>query len=334
MMKTLSWRTAASAVAATALLGATLSACGGGDSGESGTSSSSAGKLTTVKVLLAPVFFQPVYIAQEQGFFKEQGLKIETVEGGAAAQQIPQVVSGKVDIADTGGVSLIAAVSRGIPVQAILGSANIDQGEPTSGLLVKKNSPIHDYLDLQGKTVGLTGLKETTNLATNLAVEKAGGDPSSVKYVAVPLPALNDSVLKGKIDAAYNISSFFADGLGLGLRSIGTPSDELLTGSPAGTWIASKSYINEHKDIIEKFQKAMRKATEYANAHHDAVNKQTIKHTKLDPEYVKSSPYEPLAWKLDRSGVQKTIDAMAKYKFIDKKPSFSDVVWDGAPVKK
>jgi len=330
-------------LAAAAALGLALTGCGGSGAGSDTDTTPSAssgadggaaaaGELTKVNLLVAPVAYEPVYIAMDRGIFEEHGLDINIVEGGQAAQAIPQLISGEVDIAHTGGVSLIQAVAQGMPVQAIAGSLNANKEIVTSGILVKEDSPIHSYKDLEGKTVGLQGLKETTNLGALLGVEAEGGDPSKVNFVQVPLPGLNDALEKGQVDAIYNISSFYPTGLSMGFRAIGAPANEYMDGGPSALWFTTKDYIAKNEDTVKKFQAAMEEASKYAMEHHDAVVEQQIKRTNQDPEYLKSAPAQNLDWRIDRSGMQKTIDGLIKYKFIDGQPTFDDVVWSGTPL--
>jgi NitT/TauT family transport system substrate-binding protein len=327
-------RRALAGLAASVALGAALTGCGGsgGAAAASSADDQSSGGLERIDLLVAPVAYEPVYIAQERGIFEKHGLEINIVEGGTAAQAIPQLISGEVDIAHTGGVSLIAAVAQGMPVQAIAGSLNADADIVTSGLLVKEDSPIQSYADLEGKTVALQGLKETTNLGTMLGVEAEGGDPGSVNFVQVPLPGLNDAVLKGQVDAAYSISSFYPAGIAQGLRPIGAPANEYMDGGPSALWFTTKQYIGENEETIRSFQAAMEEASTYAMENHDAVVEQQITHTEQDPEYLRNAPAQNLDWRIDRDGMQRTIDGLIEYEFIDSEPTFDDVVWSGTPL--
>ncbi|OMQ16736.1 hypothetical protein A7K94_0200610 [Modestobacter sp. VKM Ac-2676] len=329
---------ASTGLAASFAIALSLSACGGSAEGAaapstpSGADGESSGELQSIDLLVAPVAYEPVYIALDRGIFEEHGLEVNIVEGGTAAQAIPQLISGEVDIAHTGGVSLVAAVSQGIPVQAIAGSMNADSSIVTSGILVPEDSPIQEYSDLAGKTVGLQGLKETTHLGTLLGVEGQGGDPSSVNFVQLPLPGLNDAVLKGQVDAVYNIGSFYPTGLSQGLRPIGAPANEYMDGGPSALWFATQSYIAENEETVEKFQAAMEEATQFARDNHDAVVEQQIERTDQDPEYLRNAPAQNLDWRIDQDGLQATIDGLVKYEFIGTEPSFDDVVWSGTPL--
>lgn len=322
MTKTTSRRTFGAIVAAVCLAGS-LAGCGIGE-----TSTGDSGKL---RVLRAPVFFEPLIIAQRQGFFKEAGLDVEIVDGGTAAQQVAQLVSGKVDIAATGGVSTIAAVAEGMPIKAFMGCQNATPKPITSGILVKKDSPIRDFGDLAGKTIGLQGLKETTNLGTLMALEDSGVDPDSVKFVQLPLPNLNDAVAKGQVDAAYNIGSFYPTGIEMGLRPIGAPAGTYLKGGPNAWYVSSEEFLSTRGKDIQRFISAMTKATEYAIAHPKKVQDLQIEFTEQDPDYIRSAPIQKLTTKIDKAGASTTIEGLRKYDFVASEVSYDDVVWPEAP---
>jgi NitT/TauT family transport system substrate-binding protein len=316
---------AASAFAVAAL----LTSCSG--PATQATSTGDTGGQTSLRVLIGPVFFEPLHIAQREGFFEEEGLDVEIVDGGAAAQAIPQVLSGEVDIAGTGGVSLFAAVAQGMPLKAISSLQNAATDPVTSGILVPEDSPIADYADLEGKTVGLQALQETTNLATLLAVEEAGGDPASVNFVQIPLPAINEVVVKGEVDAGYNIGSFYPTGIGMGLRPLGSPANEVLTGAPNALWIATSEFIAANPDAVEAFNAAMAKAIDFANDNPEVVQDLQIELTEQDPDFIRANPVTKVAHALDRAAIEKTIAGLARFGFIPSEPAYEDVVWESAP---
>ncbi|MQA08981.1 MAG: PhnD/SsuA/transferrin family substrate-binding protein [Pseudonocardiaceae bacterium] len=327
MTKTISRRTLGT-IAAVCLAGS-LAGCGIGETNPAAGTGDS-GQIT---VLRAPVFFEPLMIAKRQGFFKEEGLNVKIVDGGTAAQQVAQLVSGKVNIAATGGVSTIAAVAKGMPIKAFMGNQNATPRPVTSGILVKKDSPIRDYGDLAGKTIGLQGLKETTNLGSLMALEDHGVDPGSVKFVQLPLPNLNDAVVKGQVDAAYNIGSFYPTGIQMGLRTIGSPGNTYLKGGPNAWYVSSDEFLSTRREDIKRFVAAMTKATEYAIKHPKMVQDLQIEFTDQDPEYVRSAPIQKLATKIDKAGTTTTIKGLNKYRFISADVSYGAVVWPDAPQK-
>src|SRR5690606_21354856 len=106
----------------------------------------------TIKVLTGPVLFETLFIADEDGFFEEEGLTIEHEFAGSAAELVPQVVNGGVQISSANGISLLNAVLQGLPIKAFGGLFNTERDPIVSGILVREDSDIETYGDLAGKT--------------------------------------------------------------------------------------------------------------------------------------------------------------------------------------
>lgn len=316
--------------AALALLGALLllvTGCGGGGGGEAAGGGSGPTKLT---VLVGPVFFEHVYLAQEQGYFTDQDLEVTIETGGTADAQIPQLLNGEAQIAMTGGVAMVNAAAKNLPVSITFGAANATP-PITSGLVVPEDSPIQSTADLAGKKVGLAGLRDTTQLGTMLSAEANGADPESITFVEVPLPTMAEALRDGTVAATYVIGPFFNVGEGTGLRLVESSATEYLSNGPNVVFAASDRYIEENGAVIERFNEAMTKATEYANANPDEIRRMDTEHTELPEEYIQSRPLPPFVTGVHRDALQATIDGMARFGFIDRKPDIGEVVSDLCP---
>jgi NitT/TauT family transport system substrate-binding protein len=319
-------------VSRTVALGAAVlfavTACGG--SGDP--AAANADELTPVRVLLAPVYAESVRIADDKGYFEDEGLDVELVEGSTADAQIPQLLNGQAQFGMSAGVAMVAAVAEGIPVTITLGDQSATVTDPlTSGILVKQDSPIQSYGDLAGKTVGLQSLQDTTQLAVMLAVEEAGADPESVQFVNVPLPTLNDALSGGQVDAIYNIGAFYGTGVQTGFREVGSAVADALVTGPSVVFAASKAYAKENPDTVKAFNAAMTKAFDDVTADPELIRQVQLEHSNQPPEYIKTAPVAPVGPDIDESGMQKTIDGMVAYGFITEEPSFDDVVSDLCP---
>lgn len=146
------------ALAALAMVPAILAVAGTDDAEEK-----------TIRLLRAPVgAFEPLYIAQDKGYFREKGLNVEIAIGGGPDQNIAQAMAGQVEIVMTGAVPLVAAVANGAPMVAILGAEG-HENPPTTGLMVKADSPVQSLADLKGRKIGQPGIASPQGLATLLA---------------------------------------------------------------------------------------------------------------------------------------------------------------------
>ena len=93
----------------------------------------------------------PVAVAQQAGFFKEQGLEVRSVTlGGGGRLMIPLLSSGDAQMAISGTVAILRGISRGAPIVIVGGyRKSLDWA-----LLGAKG--LKGLNDLKGKTVGVT----------------------------------------------------------------------------------------------------------------------------------------------------------------------------------
>src|SRR5688500_10297699 len=131
---------------AAALLVALAAGCGD-DEGSGGGGGGGAEQVQTIKVGVIPIAdVAPLYLGMDEGFFEEEGLKIQPqlAEGGAAI--VPSVVSGDYQIGFSNTTSLIIAGSKKLPIQIIsqgvLGGTGPD--DAWDGVIVPKGSDVKD----------------------------------------------------------------------------------------------------------------------------------------------------------------------------------------------
>src|SRR5437879_3195671 len=107
-------------------------------------------KLTVLLDWFANPDHAPLFVAAQQGYFKEVGLDVNLI-GPADPSDPPKLVAaGKADIAITYEPQLIEQVEQGLPLIRI--ATLIDK--PLACLAVLNNSSIKTIRDLKGKRIG------------------------------------------------------------------------------------------------------------------------------------------------------------------------------------
>ncbi|PKG75425.1 ABC transporter ATP-binding protein [Shewanella sp. Choline-02u-19] len=204
----------------------------------------------------------PVVIAQQKGYFKEEGLNITIQEPADPSMPAKLVAANNVDLAISYQTSLTIDVAAGLP---LIRSATLI-ATPLNTLMVLDNGNINSLADLKGKKVGISiaGNEEAT-IGTMLKTE--GVDFSEIKIINVGW-ALSSSLASGKVDAiwgglrnfetnqlaleGYKAKSFFPE-------EHGVPSyDELVFVANAKTYDA---------EALKKFNHAIEKATQFIVNH-------------------------------------------------------------------
>jgi NitT/TauT family transport system substrate-binding protein len=306
-----------------------VAGCGDDDDGDAGGGAAGSPEVKTLKVGVIPIAdVAPLYLGMDKGFFADEQLKIEPqlAEGGAAI--VPSVVSGDYQIGFSNTTSLIIAASKNLPVQIIsqgvLGGTGPD--DAWDGVIVPKGSDIKDIKGLEGKTVAVNTLNNVSQVVVNTALKEAGADYTKVKYVEVPFPDMNAALESGRVDAAFQVEPGYSGGLAAGSKNIANAYEEMAPNYTVATYFASKQYIADSRDVVDRFTRAMQKSLEYASAHDDEVRAIVGTYTEI-PQAVLDKMNLP-TWKsdLNRPTIEQTSAAAKEYGFIEEEPSLDDLI--------
>ncbi|MEU8346504.1 ABC transporter substrate-binding protein [Spirillospora sp. NPDC048832] len=289
---------AALAAASVLLLAA---ACGGEDS------SDASGGPATVKVSVIPIVdVAPIYLGEQQGFFDEQGLKLELVSAQGGAAIVPAVVSGQVDFGFSNYTSLMLAKSKGLPLKVVApgaGSTGV-KGKDFGGVLVKKDSPVKSAKDLTGKRVAVNTLNNINDTTVRASIRAAGGDAGNVKFTELAFPDMLAALDKGNVDAVQVVEPFLATGLKDGARLVASNYVDTAPKLTIAAYFTSQKTVGEKPEVVKKFAAAMQKSLKYATDNPDAVRKVLGTYTKIDPALTGSLTLPTYPTEVDTASLQ------------------------------
>jgi NitT/TauT family transport system substrate-binding protein len=123
----------------------------------------------------------PLWIADEEGYFKKQGLDVKQVNISGGTQGAQMMVSGGVDVSYDDPITCIVSTAGGIPVKVIVG------GTPSLAYLIVGGPEIKNIADVRGKRVGSSGLGlSASRLALLVGLRRFGidADKGQVTIVA------------------------------------------------------------------------------------------------------------------------------------------------------
>lgn len=196
------------ALLAIALVLAGLAGCGGSDA-EPG-----APKGATLVLDFVPnAAHSGIYAARSRGFYRDEGVDLEIQPPGESTDAPKLLGAGRVEFAILDIHDLGIARERGID---LVGVAPIVQ-RPLASILARGDGPVRRPHDLQGRSVGVTGLPSDEAVVES-EVEADGGNPARVKRVTIGFTAI-PSLAASKVDAATG----FWNAEGVALRQQGIP---------------------------------------------------------------------------------------------------------------
>ncbi|UCB45523.1 MAG: ABC transporter substrate-binding protein [Spirochaetota bacterium] len=161
----------------------------------------------TVKVSLLPyISYAPIFIALEEGYFSEQGLRIELIRFSRGGQSMPALVRGHLDVtADTTGASLFAAIARGSNIRIVADKGHLDPTCTYIAIMVRKD--LHDSGEvtaieqLKGRKVSLGSITNWGYIYEKI-LSKGCLTLEDIEIVRMPASAQIEAFATGAIDAA------------------------------------------------------------------------------------------------------------------------------------
>jgi ABC-type nitrate/sulfonate/bicarbonate transport system substrate-binding protein len=281
-----------------------------------------------VKLGLSPIVtVAPVFLAQQQGFFKEEGLNVQTHMFQGGAEATAALIGGELDITYSNLVTQLLAHARGAPVRIVAPSdiASTAPGALVDALLVKPDSTIAGFKALEGKRVAVNLLKGVLELLTRASVDHAGGDSSKLILVEVPFPQMRTVLTSGQVDAVVNVEPFITAMVESGSAKVAGDPLVSIENGPLGVWISTVEKAN-NRDLRERFRRAMGKANNYASRNPAEVRKITPTFTKISAEAAAKMSLPVWSDKLDVATMQHQADLMLKYKFIPARINAADTI--------
>ncbi len=204
----------------------------------------------------------PIVIAQERGYFADEGLEVEVVAPADASAPPKMVAAGQAELALSYQPQLHLQVAEGLPlirVGTLIAS-------PLNCLLTLEDGPIETIADLKGRKIGysVAGVEEAL-LTAILGAHDVALD--EVEMINVNW-SLGPSVMSGQVDAVIGAYRNFelnqmeiegTPGKCFFLEEIGVPSyDELI-------YVANPETMDA--GLIARFLRATERATQYIVNH-------------------------------------------------------------------
>lgn len=213
------------------------------------------------------VFYAPQYVAISNGFFEEEGLKIEISTGQGADKVMTSILAGQSDIGLCGPEAAIYVYNEG-KEDYVKVFAQLTQKDG-SFLVSKEPTDNFSWTDLIGKTV-IPGRKGGVPYMTLEYVLKQNGiDPQKdlVLDDSIQFDLMAGAFAGGKAEyvTLFEPTASMTQDAGKGyvVASVGESAGEV----PYTAYCAKKSYIEENQDIIEKFTRAIYKGEQWVKEH-------------------------------------------------------------------
>ena len=221
----------------------------------------------TLNEVAHSIFYAPMYVAIEDGYFEEEGIEINLVNGSGADNVMTALISGDADIGFMGPESTIYVYNEGSGKLAV----NFAQLTQRAGNFLVSRELTDDFKweDLKGSTIigGRAGgmpqmIFEYILKQNNIDIEN---DLTIIQNIDFGITA--EAFANGTGDYTVEFEPFATSleehGSGYVIASLGVDSGYV----PYTCFSALESYIEKNPDTIESFTRAIQKGLDYVNSH-------------------------------------------------------------------
>ena len=259
------------------------------------------------------------FIAQEEGFFAQEGLEIELVEFANSADGLAALRAGKLDVGAFGTTAPLVHIAKGADLRIIGGV----MGEDAAIIATAENAAsIKTVAALKGKKIA------TIRLATGDAVLRGALEEAGINWktdvqifeLKSP-PAVLEAVKSGQVDAGVTWGPHDIRAEQAGLKVV-IRSRTLEPGHPCCRLTVNAKDVQDRPEVWVHFIHAFLRAEKFAQDNHEKTIDDIGLHLKLDRALIKQAYYEGY---LDQSsdpnlaGVVTFWKTMIKSEFVDSK---------------
>ncbi|WP_066635185.1 ABC transporter substrate-binding protein [Desulfolucanica intricata] len=283
----------------------------------------------TIKVGMMPIIDNlPFWLAEEKGYFKAEGIKVELIPFPSALERDSAFVAGKIDAGIGDLLAVAAMVNSGTEVKAVSVGQGATPGENRFAILSAPGSGIITPTDLINVPIALSLNTINEYITDNLLAAESLQPGEISKTNMVKLPLRLDALLQGQVKAAVlpDPLATLAEIKGAHVVVDNTKNTVAQT-----VIIVHPKALDTNLEGIQKLVRAYTKAVEDLQEDPRQYAELIVEKARV-PQEVMDSREHPLALHFtlpqlpDKAGVERTISWMKKHNLLQKEIQYDDLV--------
>ncbi|HEY5350347.1 MAG TPA: ABC transporter substrate-binding protein, partial [Candidatus Lustribacter sp.] len=218
---------------------------------------------------------------------------------------------------------------RGLPFSMVAGGGLYSTKSPTTVLAVAKNAPFKTAKDLNGKTIGVSTLKDLQQASVMKWVDANGGDSATLKFIEIPVPEMAPALNANRIDGSCLLEPSLTYAKN-DVRIFGKCYDAIAKTLMISTHFANNGWLEKNPAAAHAFIGACKATAEWANTNQAAAGAILARISKIPAATIAEMNRVVYAESLDVATIQPVIDATAQYKFLPKTFNVAEMFWSQA----
>ncbi len=202
-----------------------------------------------------------IFVALDQGYFREQGIELETTQFDSAARMVPALGTGQLHAGDgSHSAGLFNAVARGIPIKLVADAASGPAGYSVVSLMFRRDladsGQVQSPADLRGRRVALPARGIPTEVLLSYWLRPAGLRVDDVEIVEMGFPDQLPAFSSHNIDATVIPEPFETRLADQGLATVYQHSDAIYPGFQVAEVMYGAGFAQDQPDVANRFMTA------------------------------------------------------------------------------
>jgi NitT/TauT family transport system substrate-binding protein len=237
-----------------------------------GATAHAADKITIMVGGYEKQIYLPAKLAEGLGYFKDEGLDVELLNEEAGVDAENQMLAGAVQGVIGSYDHCVDLQAKGKFVESVV---QLQQVPGEVEMVSVKHPEIKSPADFKGKSLGVTGLGSSTNFLTLFMASKAGLAPGDVVTVPVGagatfIAAMQQDQIQAGMTTEPTVSRLLTTNEAkvlVDLRTVESTKAALGGVYPFASLYMQASWVDEHKDEVQKLANAFVKTMRFINTH-------------------------------------------------------------------
>ena len=271
------------------------------------------------------------FVAEEQGYFKEEGIEYEGLPINTGPGVASAVASKSADVGFGGMLPTIVARAEGIPFKFMFGGYyEQDPRFSDSVVIASLKSGVNSIADLKGKTIAVNNASGINDLQVRLKLKEEGVPLESVKMLTIPFPQMQAALEIGNADAVGTVDPFSTS---IVQKKIGkviargyVQKQNLSKPIPVAGYYASEEWIRANADALARLKRAIDKGDAYIAAKPAEAKALLMRRLKFPPALAADLNLPPYTTVVDPAAVQAIMDAALDVGILKKPMAAQDVL--------
>lgn len=214
------------------------------------------------------IVFSLLYVADAQGYFKEEGVEVEYKQFASGKDVLNSVLSGESDVATVFSTPVILAVLSGQPVKVL---STLHRSAKNTAIVARRDCNIERIADLRGKHIGVTR-NTNADFMLSVTLDSEGIPDNEVRISDIPPQRIAAALKSGEVDAIATWSPHVAKArVGLSSQATVTLTTPLYT--EYSLLATTASHIEPKKLALQRLMRALVRAETYiANNNRESLD--------------------------------------------------------------